>query len=104
MHDANYAITGDTAAELVVAMRAQHLVDRAGDEGWALTAWNIVWNYKWVTASGRCGIGNLAVTVDIETTLPTWDPPTTAGARLVNNWKRFTDALIVHERGHAQNG
>jgi predicted secreted Zn-dependent protease len=103
MHDATYPIAGDTAAELVAAMRAQHLVDVAGDEAWALTAWNIAWNYKWVTASGSCGIGNLTVNVDIVTTLPTWAPPTTADGRLIDKWKHFGDALVIHERGHAQN-
>lgn len=104
MRDANYAIAGDTAAELVEAMRAQNLVDPAGDAAFALTTWNVVWNYKWVTSGGKCGIGDLAVKVDVVTTLPSWDPPTTADRRLIDNWKRFTDALILHERGHAQNG
>jgi predicted secreted Zn-dependent protease len=103
MHNATYQITGDTAAELVAAMRAKHLVDVAGDEAWALTAWNINWNYKWVTAGGSCGISNLTVKVDIVTTLPTWAPPTTADESLIDKWKRFSDALVIHEHGHAQN-
>jgi predicted secreted Zn-dependent protease len=104
MRDASYAITGDTAAELVAAMRAQKLVDRSGDVGFALTTWDVNWTYKWVAAGGTCGIGNLAVKVEVVTTLPSWNPPATADTRLVDNWERFTNALVVHERGHAQNG
>ena len=105
MRDANYAISGDTAAELVAEMVAEKLVDPAGDAGFALTTWDVDWTYKYVSGpGGSCGIGALVVKVDIKTTLPTWKPPPTATALLVDNWTGFIEALVVHERGHAQNG
>jgi predicted secreted Zn-dependent protease len=105
MHDATYAISGDTATALVAEMGAQNLLDEAGDAVFALTTWNVVWTYDWVTGPGpSCGIGDLAVSVAIETTLPTWKPPPTAAAHLVDSWERYTEALVIHERGHVQNG
>lgn len=105
MRDSTYAITGNSAAELVAAMRAHGLVDRAGDRVFALTTWYVDWTYDWVTLpGGRCAIGNLDVRVDIHTTLPTWKLPSTADAQVIAGWRRFTEALLIHERGHAQNG
>ena len=52
MRDANYAISGDTAAELVAEMVAEQLVDPAGDAGFALTTWDVDWTYKYVSGPG----------------------------------------------------
>jgi predicted secreted Zn-dependent protease len=102
--EASYPITGDSAAALVEAMATRGLRDEAGDAAWALTTWDVVWNYQYVARQGGgCGLGDIRVSVRIEVLMPSWSAPATADGSLVDRWRRFIAAVSVHERGHVQN-
>jgi len=98
-----YPVAGDTREEVLDAMRAHNLRDPTGAPSLALTTWYISWSYAHVAGSAGCSIDDVKVDVEIDILHPAWNPPANAPPSLVESWQRFTDALAVHERSHAQN-
>ncbi|HEX4600005.1 MAG TPA: DUF922 domain-containing protein, partial [Gemmatimonadales bacterium] len=94
-----YVITGSSVAELVDAMR--RLGPReSGTPVDALTAWDLESSYREGTAAGDCALREVRVRLTVTVTLPRWDPPADAPARLVESWQRFLEHVKLHEAGH----
>ncbi|HVH09017.1 MAG TPA: DUF922 domain-containing protein [Gemmatimonadales bacterium] len=96
-----YDIDGTSPGEL------REQIKRLGprDEGAprdALTVWNLEWAYHEATgpSGGSCGLRDVRVTLDLETTLPRWTPPQGASPSLVQTWRTYLDHVKVHEAGH----
>lgn len=103
LDEKTYIVSGDSANALAAAMTARQLRDFAGNASFALTTWDIRWRYDHVgRPGGRCGLGNLRVSLRTGTLMPKWDPAPTAEPGLVIRWRTFIDALTIHERGHVQ--
>ena len=96
-----YDIDGQSAGEL--REQIHRLGPRDGAEARdALTVWNLEWAYHEAPApsGGGCGLRDIRVTLDVETTLPRWTPPQTASANLVQMWRTYLEHVKQHEAGH----
>lgn len=95
-----YALVGQTALELDQHMRQVGPPDSAGTRWFALTEPLFNWEDTCVCDGNGCVTGPVSVTVTVNYTLPTWDPPGDADPVLVGQWAFFEDAVATHERGH----
>ncbi|HEX4575698.1 MAG TPA: DUF922 domain-containing protein [Gemmatimonadales bacterium] len=94
-----YAITGSSVAALAEAM--QRLGPReSGTPADALTEWELESSYREGTTAGGCALRDVRVRLTITVTLPQWDRPTDAPARLILSWRRFLEHVQLHEAGH----
>ena len=93
---------GNTADELDFYMRSFGPVDTTGHRWFALTDPKFNWDYACRCTDGGCATGPVTVTVTLDYTIPTWEPPTEADPDLVERWKNFQRALVLHERGHGE--
>jgi predicted secreted Zn-dependent protease len=89
-----YLVTGTTALDLLRSM------EQAG--GPDVYNWSIDWHYRWPGGPAPCHLSAWGVTVRIELRVPRWTPPKEENTDLVARWRRFMDALRLHELGHAQ--
>jgi predicted secreted Zn-dependent protease len=95
----HYAITGSSVAELADAMR--RLGPReSGTPADALTEWDLESSYREGTTPGNCALREVRVRLTVTVTLPRWDPPGDAPARLIASWRRFLEHVTIHEAGH----
>lgn len=95
-----YTIRGSTARELRADMNRLGPSNDAGVRNDGYTHWDIQWRYAYDRTVGGCTAGNFRVTLQARMTLPRWDPPAGVPQALIARWKRFADALRVHEDGH----
>ncbi len=94
-----YDIDGDSEAEL----RSQ--LDAKGPEGHdAYTRWHVTWRFTYVRSEEGCTTGPVTTDVHINVTLPRWRGPADETDPLVRRWRRYLDALKVHESGHRETG
>jgi predicted secreted Zn-dependent protease len=98
-HD--YAIAGQTAAELRAAMNRRGPLDASRERFDAVTNWWINWYYRYGRSGTRCTIASADVRVRIVFTLPRWRPGPGAAPALVRKWNRYLQALRRHENGHS---
>jgi predicted secreted Zn-dependent protease len=82
-----YEIQGRSAAQLKKQMA------RRGPKGfWAYTTWHVRWT------------GDCRVSLEVSYTFPRWTNRDGASASLRQRWDRMITNLMLHERGHEQNG
>ena len=88
--------------ELVDAME-QWAASNSPDGYWAGTRfrWHADWDYR---LSGKCRLTAASVSVRTVMTLPRWSIPADAPTYVVTRWKRFIEALTLHEDGHVAQG
>jgi predicted secreted Zn-dependent protease len=95
-----YALVGQTAEELDIYMRALGPLDSTGNRWFALTEPLFNWDPTCACNGSACRMSPVTVTVTVDYTLPTWEPPPAADANLVAQWNAFETAVVTHERGH----
>jgi predicted secreted Zn-dependent protease len=95
-HQRYYDIAGASVPELRGAIR--RLGPAGGDE--ALTVWDLEWTYGDAPAATGCVLRDVKVTLTVTTTLPRWEPPAGAPARLIESWRTYLEHVRVHEAGH----
>ncbi len=99
-----YALSGTSPAEL---RQNINRIGPAADDGnryGGRTNWNIEWRYNLEREESGCKVTNLETTLTVETILPKWTNESAAGPPVVALWRRFFGALLLHERGHKENG
>jgi predicted secreted Zn-dependent protease len=97
-----YDVAGLTMTELKGAM--EHWAASNSPDGyWAGTRfrWDAHWDYH---LRGKCRLTAATVSVRTVMTLPRWSIPADAPAYVVTRWKRFIEALTLHEGGHVAQG
>jgi predicted secreted Zn-dependent protease len=102
-HYRYYPISGRTAAELRAQMDRLGPLDSYGDRYDALTSWWISWRFRYGASGSRCRIAGVSAQVKLAFVFPRWQKPAGARAALVRKWRRYLDALNLHEQGHASN-
>ena len=102
----HYGIKGDTTSELISQMAKLGPYDE--DEGrrfQGFTQWRVQWNYQMRQLPGEgCSLGDLKIDLDVQMTLPEWEPKRHADRLLVQGWPNFLAKLTEHEMGHRDNG
>ena len=99
-----YDIEGDTEAELRAQMDARGPEDTSGQRHDAYTAWHVTWRFPFSRTDEGCSTGPVSTDVHINVTLPRWKGPADESDLLVRRWRRYLDALKVHESGHRETG
>jgi predicted secreted Zn-dependent protease len=97
-----YTIQGSTTRELRADMNRLGPLSDAGVRNDGYTHWDIQWRYDFDRTAGGCAADNFRVTLEVRMTMPRWNPPAGAPRTLIATWKRFEEALRVHEDGHYQ--
>ena len=92
-----YTVEGDTISEIL-----QSLKERAPSEYHAYTEWHINWNYTFCIEPTECQLKTFDLHVDVRYTLPQWEKSDGSSKAVVDEWKRYIDAVVVHEEGHTQ--
>lgn len=94
-----YPVIGATSAELAQQLGIGR--ESASDSDYiGLTGTQVRWQFRPLRSDSGCRLVQVAVFVRIETTLPHWLPPGSTADTLAQQWARFLDATLVHERGH----
>ena len=93
-----YDVAGSSEEELRAAIDKQRPKDRAGERHDAVTNWDVLWTYRYVTVAGGCAVGSLATTLEVATIFPRW--PNRQSGTLTERWDKYTAALKAHEREH----
>ena len=104
LQEQSYAIEGNNARTLTEQMKQLGPGDSNGDRNDAYTRWYVTWTYAFTRSPESCVIADVHVKVHVNTVLPTWSPPNDAAPDLPARWKKFSEALALHERGHLQIG
>ena len=98
----HYTVTPSSVAELRRAFQeGGPQVDGRRFAG--STTWRLQW--RWEYDGGmlpRCALRNPTVRVVAEVTMPEWRPDGEADEATKLWWRRFSEGLMTHERGHAQ--
>jgi predicted secreted Zn-dependent protease len=94
-----YDIAGATEADIRNQISALGPRDTFGTWG-ASTRWTVDWAYSYLNSPAGCSASAVKVQLGVTITLPHWNTPGNAAPRLVENWQRFSSAVLVHEGGH----
>jgi predicted secreted Zn-dependent protease len=98
-----YDIVGSTDRALNQQMHEKGPIGTEGKRVDGHTHWHVQWYFHYQPANEGCRFTDLDVTVTGTITLPRW-----AGdegpAALRKKWRRFVDALRIHEDGHYAHG
>ena len=101
-----YPIKGDTTSELISQMAELGPYDK--DEGrrfQGFTQWSVRWNYQLASQpGGNCSLDDLGINLEVQMTLPEWEPNRHADRLLVQGWPHYLAKLTEHEMGHRDNG
>lgn len=96
-----YDVQGGNLQELRASLNARGPVGKDGARHHGHVDWHVGWNYDYAPRGVGCRIGNLRVDVKATMLLPRWTGVDTAPASLQEEWERYSQALRVHEDGHA---
>jgi predicted secreted Zn-dependent protease len=100
-HTHLYDVDGASADELVDSLRQRAPSD--GTTTWAgITEWSFNATYRFRAALDGCraDADSVNVTARVKLVLPRWGAEAQAPRPLADQWRRFSDALFVHEAGH----
>lgn len=96
-----YDVQGENLQELRASLSAHGPVGKDGARHHGHVDWHVGWNYDYAPRAVGCRIGKLRVEVRATMVLPRWTGADTAPASLQQEWARYSEALRVHEDGHA---
>jgi predicted secreted Zn-dependent protease len=96
-----YDVQGGNLQELRTSLTAHGPVGKDGARHHGHVDWHVGWNYDYAPRGVGCRIGKLRVDVKATMVLPRWTGLDTAPASLQQEWARYSQALRVHEDGHA---
>lgn len=92
----HYDIAGDT----VESVRTELV--RKGPKGFhAWTEWRVEYRVRWtVGGDNRCRLSGADFDISADMLLPRWTPGPAAEPGLPERWRRYSEALRMHEDGH----
>jgi predicted secreted Zn-dependent protease len=94
-------VEGDTAAELLTALKRVSYAKPKGDTfAAANTKWRLRWNIDVQPEQRSCRLVSATTELEVEMNLPRWTPPAGARPGLVKSWDTFATAIRKHENGH----
>jgi len=98
-----YDVSGSTAQELRADLNRNGPLDKDGKHFDAITRWHIRWRYNYQTGGNECAIAKVSTTVDVAITFPRLSETAAIPASVRQAFTAYTEKLLVHEKGHAQN-
>ena len=98
-----YDVSGSTVQELRADLNRHRPADKAGKHFDAVTRWFIRWRYDYQTGSDQCAIASVSTTVNITITFPRLSETADIPAAVKQAFADYTQKLLLHEKGHAQN-
>ena len=99
-----YQIYGNTASDLhtQISQCAPGANGKSIAEYTGETSYSLTWQYSIAVTDTGCSLTDTQVGLHITTALPFWQSTATATPGLDSHWQQFTQALTIHEHGHAQ--
>lgn len=97
-----YEIEGWTGAELRAALKKHGPSDDLGVTRDAFAGWHLTWRWP-LDGNGRPDFARTTVSCTGKVTLPRWRSAPDASPELAAEWRRYSEALIRHERRHLDN-
>jgi predicted secreted Zn-dependent protease len=99
-----YDVTGATAREVRASLNREGPISGNDDKRYdAVCRWNVAWKFQYRRGNGSCGIESATTEVKITITFPRLKTDETTSASLVKAFASYSEKLMVHEKGHAQN-
>ena len=98
-----YDLAGQSAKQLIAQMKESGPLGKDGKRSFGKTDWTIHWSYRYETRGGAVVFTRVTVTAAANFIVPRKQAPADANDRMAAEWARFSTALMIHERGHAEN-
>jgi len=98
-----YDVRGTTLSELRKDVFSRGPYDKTKGQrfaGW--TEWRIQWWFDRRNVPQGCAVDKAATETQVDYTLPRWADADRASPELQDTWKRFVEALTLHEEGHGR--
>lgn len=70
----------------------------------AVTRWRVRWQYTYKPSAAGCEIGTVSTAVDVTYSFPRLLANSAAPTDVRHAFAHYLERLLVHEKGHAQNG
>ena len=100
-----YSVDGATAAEIRADINRRGPLSKVDGTRYAgLTNWRVSWNFSFRNGDRGCAITATTVSVDIEIQMPSLVKSASHSPELVRAFAEYSKNLLLHERGHAENG
>lgn len=94
-----YDVHGGDILSLQKGLKANGPLDLLGMKRYALTSWQIDWQWP-LDRAERPSYPEMVTTLNVEITLPQWNPPADCPQETITEWNRFYEALLQHEMSH----
>jgi predicted secreted Zn-dependent protease len=98
-----YDVSGSTVHEVRADLNRNRPSDKNGARYDAITRWHIRWNYRYEPMEKRCAIVKASTTVEVIIIFPRLKNTGSIPAQVVQAFAHYTEKLLLHEKGHAQN-
>ncbi len=99
-----YDVTGATAREVRASLNREGPISGTDGKRYdAVCRWNVAWKFEYRRGNGSCAIASASTEVKITITFPRLKADGTTSASLVKAFASYSEKLMVHEKGHAQN-
>jgi predicted secreted Zn-dependent protease len=95
-----YEVAGSSIAQLRESLNRQRPVGPDGLPHDAITMWHIRWRYATGGPRLGCAVTSFEVFLETVTTMPKWVDEAEAPSSVVERWRTYYAALLVHEEGH----
>lgn len=95
-----YEISGGSVKQLRESLNRERPLGRDGVPHDAVTVWDIQWRYRYRQSPLGCTLTSFDVSLEIVMTVPKWVNEADAPPSLVEQWRNYYAALLVHEDGH----
>ena len=99
-----YDVSGATARQVRASLNREG--PTSGDVGKrydAVCRWNVSWKFQYRRGETSCAIASASTEAKITISFPQMKSDETTSASLVKAFASFTEKLMLHEKGHAQN-
>jgi predicted secreted Zn-dependent protease len=97
-----YSIYPSRVSDLGRALDAATTIHEDGRTYRGHTHWHVNWHFWWDQRDGNCTINRVQASVDIQYVMPQLS--SSVDARTSAAFRKYDDALLLHEKGHAQHG
>lgn len=100
-----YDVSGTTAAELRTNLNSVRPTSKKDGHGYdGITRWFVNWRYTYRNGTLGCTIASVSSTIEVAITMPRLATNASVPAPLASAFTEYTEKLLLHERGHGQNG
>jgi predicted secreted Zn-dependent protease len=98
-----YPIYARTADEIHDQLIGALGTDKDNTPVTAYASWDLNWDYPKIKSNNTCRMGRpVRMLLDVDYTMPKWDPEAGTSPQLIQRWNRFYDRLTMHEQHHIQ--